>query len=150
MEELYTAVKKRKSFKGLDPVEFTKMQSLLSTAEKMDIILAYHNGAPVSAHMASSLGDTSIVLMAAANDEGLSCFASYLVWWEGALAAHRAGMRWYDLGGIDPAKNPSVCQFKSRMGGIERSHIGLFAAYKNWAVKKIWQGAERLYNFVKR
>jgi hypothetical protein len=150
MEEMYMVVKERKGFKGLDSGKFTKTQRLLSTAEKMNIIVAYNNGEPVSAHLSSNLGDTSINLLAGSNEKGLSCFASYLVWWWGAIAAHRAGMKWYDLGGIDPGKNPGVCQFKSRMGGIEYSHIGLFAAYKNWVVKKVWRSAERLYGLVKK
>lgn len=150
MEDLYTFVKERKGFKGLDPAEFTKTQSLLSKDEKINVILAYHNGTPISAHMASNLGDTSVVLLAASNEKGLSCFGSYLVWWWGAVAAHRAGMKWYDLGGINPSRNPTVYQFKSRMGGTEYSHIGLFAAYRNRAVKEMWRNAERLYKLIKQ
>jgi hypothetical protein len=150
VEALYDTAKKRKGFKGLDARVFTKTQSLLSATEKLNVILAYHKGQIVCAHMASNLGDTSVVLLVACNEIGLSCFASYLVWWEGALAAHRAGMKWYDLGGIDPSKNPSVSQFKSRMGGEQSHHIGLFAAYKNSTIRSIWRWAERLHGLVRR
>jgi hypothetical protein len=149
IEELYLVVKGRKGFKGLDPAEFTKTQRLLSAAEKINIIVAYHKGEPVAAHMASNLGDTSVVLLAASNEKGYTCFASYLVWWRGAVSAHRAGMKWYDLGGIDPGKVPGVSRFKLRMGGTEYYHIGLFAAYRNWGVRKIWRNAELLYSLVK-
>lgn len=150
MNELYGQAKKRKGFKGLDGQLFCETQQMLRPDEKMSIITAHLNDRVVAALMASNLGDTSMVLLAASNEEGLSCFASYLIWYEGALAAHRAGMKWYDLGGIDPAKNPNVCQFKSRMGGEECFHIGLFAAYSGSFVRRLWHIAEKAYHLAKK
>ena len=149
LEKLYMALLRRKKFKGLNPREFIQTQNSLSTAEKMNIILAYKDAEPVAAHLASNLGDTGVVLLAASNEKGLACGASYLIWYKGAVAAWSAGMKRYDLGGIDQDKNPTVYQFKSRMGGEEVSYIGAFDACSNICTKVVWRITERLYNLIK-
>jgi len=150
LEELYLTSLKRKAFRGLNPQEFIRPQQLLSPTEKMNIIVAYLNGEPVSAHLASSLGDTTVVLLAASNEKGLACGSSYLIWYKGAVSAWRVGMRWYDLGGIDPTNNPNVYKFKSRMGGEEVFHIGAFEICTNSMVKRIWHTSERAYELSQK
>jgi len=81
-------------------------------------------------------------ILAASTKEGLQCGASYLVWWKTLLAAKRAGMKIYNLGGIDPKENPSVYQFKMRMGGYEVYHIGTFDAMNSSWKKAIWKTME--------
>jgi hypothetical protein len=150
LEKLYLLSLQRKKFKGLNPEEFTQTQAALSTPEKMNIVLAYKDGEPVAAHLASNLGDTAVVLLAASNEEGLACGSSYLIWYKGAISALHAGMKWYDLGGIDPINNPTVCQFKSRMGGQEAFHIGAFDAFSSLRAKAMWRIAEKISKLVKR
>jgi len=149
LEELYLASLKRKGFKGLDVQEFIRPQQMLSSAEKMNIIIAYCDGEPVSTHLANNLGDTALVLLAASNEKGLACGASYLIWYRGAVSAFNAGMRWYDLGGIDPDNNPNVYQFKSRMGGDEVLHIGAFEACSSGIVKAVWHIGNKVYQRIK-
>ena len=61
-----------------------------------------------------------------------------------------AGMKYYDLGGIDPENNASVYRFKSRMGGQEVHHIGAFEASDSLYAKIRLPLVERLYRMVKR
>lgn len=116
----------------------------------MNIIVAFYDGKPVSVHLASNLGDTAVTLLAATNEKGLACFSSYRVWYEGAIAAWREGMKRYDLGGIDPKNNPNVYQFKSRMGGEEHFYIGAFEACTNSIVKNLWRVVETFYRCLKK
>lgn len=150
IEGLYLTSLKRKGFKGLDVQEFIRPQRLLAPAEKMNIIVAYYDGEPVSALLASHLGDTSVVLLAASNEKGLACGASYLIWYRGAVSAFHAGMNWYDLGGIDPDNNQNVYQFKSRMGGEEALHIGAFDTCRNFPARVVWYVSEKVYNRFKK
>ena len=150
LEDLYINSLKRKGFRGLPPEEFVSTQQLLSEDEKMNIIVAYFEGEPVSAHLASNLGDTALVLLAASNEKGLTCGSSYLVWYKGAIAALNSGMKRYDLGGIDPENNPNVFQFKSRMGGQEVFHIGAFDVCSSSHVKIIWRICEKIYQHIKK
>lgn len=149
LEQLYRASVRRKGFKGLDPEEFIQAQQMLSDNEKMNVVVAYFNGQPVAAHASSYLGDTAVGILAASNEKGLELGASYLVWWRTLLAAKSAGMRRYDLGGIDPKNNPTVYQFKQRMGAHEVFHIGAFEAHSSTVTRNVWCVAERVYRFVK-
>jgi len=150
LDALYADSLRRKRFKGLDPQEFSEPQRSLSDRDKMTIIVARSEGEPVSVVLTSNLGDTAIVLLAAANECGLKCGSSYVTWYQGAIAAMRAGMKWCDLGGVDPENNPNVYQFKSRMGGEEVFHIGSFEAHTGSAVRNVWHAAEKIYRAVKR
>ena len=150
LDKLYTSALERKKFKGLDPKEFIRTQKLLSPHEKMNIVLAYYQGQVVTAHATSHLGDTALGILAASNNIGLKCWASYKVWWSTLLAGKQAGMSKYDLGGIDPENNPNVYQFKLRMGSKEIFHIGAFEAYSGVYARTIWYTSERIYNLLRR
>jgi lipid II:glycine glycyltransferase (peptidoglycan interpeptide bridge formation enzyme) len=148
LEDLYGRLITRKGFKGLNPNEFIKTQAMLSPSEKMNFIIVSQDGEPMAILLSAALGDTSLVLLASTSEKGLSCGASYLVWYQGALAAHNAGMKIYDLGGIDPVKNSQVYQFKSRIGGCDVSYIGAFEAISNPVVGAAWHLAERTYRYI--
>ena len=134
---------------GLDPAEFVRTQQMLLPEHKMNVITAFHNAAPVATHATSHFGDTAVGALAASTEKGLELGASYLVWWRTLLAARQAGMKKYDLGGIDPEKNPSVYQFKMRMGAKQCRYIGAFEMCASRRVKRIWSAVDRLYRFVK-
>jgi len=150
LEEIYTTARKRKGFNGLDPRLFIQTQQDLHSSETMRIILAYSSGDPVCAHASSYLGEMGEGILAASTKRGLALNSSYLVWWKTLLAAHQAGMRVYNLGGIDPKDNPSVYQFKMRMGGKEVYHIGAFDATRSLLTKKTWRCIEKVYRIIGR
>jgi hypothetical protein len=150
LEDLYGKLLNRKGFKGLNPDEFIKAQSLLSNHEKMNFILASQDNEPAAILLSAPFGETSLVLLAAASETGLECGASYVVWYQGAIAANQAGMKYYDLGGIDQENNPKVYQFKSRIGGIETSYIGAYEAAANPVFKGVWRIAEKIHQYIKK
>lgn len=149
LQNLYESAKGRKGFKGVDLQQFLKIQPMLSANEKLKLMVAYHEQEPVAVHLASNLGDTSVVLIVACNEKALSCFASYVLWYRGAVSACQDGMKWCDLGGVDPKRNPNVYQFKSRMGPEDTCHIGTFEAYANTWAKLVWYLPARLYSLTK-
>lgn len=150
LEKLYLEMLRRKGIKGLDPEVFVRTQRLLSAAEKMNVIVAYYHGQPVTAHVTSNLGDTAILLLVASSEKGLACGSSYLVWWKAVTASNRLGMKNYDVGGIDFENNVTVSRFKAGMGGDECSHIGAFEAYTSSMAKNIWRAAEKVYRLIKK
>jgi lipid II:glycine glycyltransferase (peptidoglycan interpeptide bridge formation enzyme) len=141
---------KRKRFKGLDMQLFIRTQQLLPPGQKMNVVLAYYNGQPLTADVTSYLGDTAVGIFQASSEEGLQLGASYLVWWKALLSAKRAGMKRYDLGGIAPDRNPNVYQFKLRMGADEAVYIGAFEACANSRAKAVWRISEKIYNLFKK
>ena len=149
LDGIYKSVKKRKKFKGLDLQVYARTQQLLSPKQKINVVLAYYDGEVLTADATSYLGDTAVGLFQASTEQGLKYGTSYLVWWKALLAAQHAGMKRYDLGGIDPDKNPSVYQFKLRMGAEEAFHIGSFEACISLRAKVTWRMAEKVYNMIK-
>lgn len=150
LERLYLEALERKGFKGLNPEEFARPRRMLSGHEKLIVTVAYFDGEPVTALTTSNLGDTGLDILAANNEQGLKCGSSFLAYWNAFDASRRAGMKRYDLGGIDPEKNPNVYQFKSRMGGQEVSHVGAFEAFSSLRAKTTWRMAEKIYHMLKR
>lgn len=147
---LYRELLNRKGFEGLNVDTFSKTQQLLTDQEKMNTVLACQDQQVLTAHITSHLGDTALGILAASSEEALRLNSTYLVWWHTLLTAKTAGMKRYDLAGIDPQNNPKVYQFKQRMGAVQAQHIGVFEACSNAMVKSVWRVAERAYNCLKR
>ena len=59
-------------------------------------------------------------------------------------------MKWYDLGGIDPAENEGVYRFKARMSGIDVTAPGPFELLPDGARAWVTRAAERVYRAVRR
>jgi hypothetical protein len=150
LDVLYRDLLNRKGFEGLNVDTFSKTQRLLAAAEKMNVVLACHDQQALTAHVTSHLGDTALGILAASSEKALQLNSTYLVWWHTLLAAKAAGMKRYDLAGIDPENNPRVYQFKRRMGADETQHIGVFETYSNIRVKAVWRAVEKTYNYLKR
>lgn len=150
LDDLYQHLLQRKGFEGLSVDTFAQTQRLLPAPEKMNVVLARKDQQVVTAHITSHLGDTALGVLAGSSEAALQLNSTYLVWWHTLLAANRAGMKRYDLAGIDPEKNPKVFQYKQRMGAVEARHIGIFEACSNVTVKSVWRLAEKAYTCLKR
>jgi len=147
-EALYDEMWAGKRFEtGVSVSSFRRVQAALHADEKLAVSLAYHGGTAIAGHVASCLGDTWIYLLGASNDEGRQRRASYLLQWNTIERAQAAGVRWYDLGGIDPEANPGVYHFKSGLGGRECSFMGEFSAPARGSGRVLLPLAEKAYRF---
>ena len=149
MDRLYREMVQRKGIRALDFEQFRGPQRLLDPDERIDQIVAYYQGQPVTSLVCSNLGQNGILLMVASDDTGLACHSSYLVWWDSLLQSQRKGMRDYDVGGIDFEHNPHVSRFKAGLGGRNCRHLGTFDAYASRLVKVRWGLAEKTYHLIK-
>jgi len=146
---LYGELLDRKGFDvPLGAAFYNRLQKALPDQEKLDATIAYKKGKPVAGHVASMLGDTCVYLLGASNEEGLATKAAYLLQWSVVEEAKRRGMRWYDLGGIDPEGNPGVCHFKGGLGGREITVPGPFEAAPSRARKRFVDMAQNVYKRV--
>jgi lipid II:glycine glycyltransferase (peptidoglycan interpeptide bridge formation enzyme) len=125
---IYNQMLSRKQFDTfVDINQFRKIQETLPDHLKMVIVLCEDKDEPVSTLICSAIGDTGIYLLGATNDQGMKTKGSYLLQWEIIKwLKERNGYRYYDLGGIDPERNPGVYHFKSGLGGKEVEYIGQF------------------------
>jgi lipid II:glycine glycyltransferase (peptidoglycan interpeptide bridge formation enzyme) len=144
----------RKKYKaGVDYNEFREIQRDLPDALKMRIIICESEGEPVTATIASAIGNTGIYLLGATGDKGLKLKGSYLLQWRTIEWLKQNGYRWYDLGGINPEKNPGVYQFKAGLSGNDILHIGQFEYWTNPAsflVVNLWDRFKNIVLKMKR
>jgi len=144
--EIYQELLKRKKFTD-SPDIFTwrEIQKQLPERFKMKVFVCKADREPVSAAVGTVLGNKGIYLLGATSKKGMKTQGSYLIQWEMIRWLKELGCRWYDLGGIDPQKNPGVFHFKEGMGGEEIQYIGQYEVYQGWRnglishLSELWQ-----------
>jgi lipid II:glycine glycyltransferase (peptidoglycan interpeptide bridge formation enzyme) len=126
---IYDQMRRRKTFETtVDVHEFGRIQETLAESERMRILICLDKGIPVAGLVASAMGDSAIYLLGATSDDGLKSKGAYLLHWTMIEWLKRNGIRWYDLGGIDPEGNPGVYSFKRGFSGADVCQIGPLVA----------------------
>lgn len=149
--DLFSRFVERKQFEvDLTPAFYLAVHEQLPACDRFQITLAEIDGTVVAGHVASLLGDTSVYLLGASSDEGLRTKASYLLQWEAIKAAQQRGLKWYDLGGIDPEGNPGVHHFKSGLCGDDVTAPGPFEYYPSDMKRRMVALGERMYRWYRK
>jgi lipid II:glycine glycyltransferase (peptidoglycan interpeptide bridge formation enzyme) len=107
----------------VDVNEFARICEDLPARLKLRILVCLHQDVPVSSIVCSALGNTGIYLLGATTGNGLQVKAAYLLQWTMMKWLKDNGLRYYDLGGIDPELNPGVYHFKSGLSGRDVTRI---------------------------
>jgi len=81
--------------------------------------------------VATAIGDTGIYLLGATSDAGLNAKGAYLLQWNMIQWLKENGIRWYDLGGIDPDANPGVFHFKKGFSGVDVLQVSPLVASRS-------------------
>jgi lipid II:glycine glycyltransferase (peptidoglycan interpeptide bridge formation enzyme) len=148
---LYDVMLQRKKFDTDPPATFYHdVQCRLEESERFHTCIAFYQGKPVSGHVSSMLGDVCVYLLGASIDEGLQKNASYLLQWHAIQAAIQKGCIWYDLGGIDPEKNPGVYHFKQGLGGMDIMSPGPFECTASRWKNHLVSIGEKMYKALKK
>jgi len=115
---MYEQMWKRKTFETtVDVEEFGRIQKDLPESHRMRVLICEQAGIPVAGVVASAMGDSAIYLLGATSDDGLNAKGAYLLQWTLIQWLKENGIKWYDLGGIDPEGNPGVYSFKRGFSG---------------------------------
>jgi len=126
---LYYQMRRRKAFEtAVDVEEFGQIQEDLTEPHRMRILICKDKGRPVAGLVASAMGDSAIYLLGATSDEGLNSKGAYILQWTLIKWLKENGIRWYDLGGIDPEGNPGVYHFKRGFSGVDVCQINPLVA----------------------
>lgn len=122
--EVYERMWSRKQFETTVNVQqFARICDDLPEGQKFQIMICEHEGKPVSGIVCSAMGNMGIYILGATHDEGLNTKAAYLLHWTMIVQMKEQGIRHYDLGGIDPEKNPGVYHFKRGFSGEDVTRI---------------------------
>ena len=148
---LYDDMMARKQFETtVDPREFQRIQQRLPERQKMLVLVTEKDGRPMTGLVGSVLGDMGIYLLGATSDEGMKTKGSYLLQWTFIQRLKERGCRSYDLGGINPEKNPGVYHFKQGLGGEEVTGLGRLSVFGDLLSTASVKSAERLRSLIAR
>ena len=130
---LYREMMTRKRFETtVDVDEFRRLQQALPDHLKMRVFVCEQEGQVLNALVVSAAGDSAIYLLAATGEKGLKERGAYLLQWRAIQWLKERGCRWYDVGGINPDRNPGVYQFKTGLGGQEFQQAGGYQLGGDW------------------
>jgi len=129
---MYEQMQKRKGFEStVDIEEFGRIQEDLPEIRRMRVLICEQDGVPVAGLVASAMGDSAIYLLGATSDDGLNAKGAYLLQWTMIQWLRENGIKWYDLGGIDPEGNPGVYSFKRGFSGTDVHQLPPLVACNN-------------------
>jgi lipid II:glycine glycyltransferase (peptidoglycan interpeptide bridge formation enzyme) len=130
--DLYRQMHARKGFlRFVDVDQFWELQRRLPQELKMRIIVVSLEGVPMTASVVAPLGNTALGIFLATGTDALKIQGANQLVWEQIIAMKRMGLRYVDLGGIDPEENPGGYRFKRGLSGKDTSHIGEYQACEN-------------------
>ena len=142
--EVYREMMTRKRFETTVRVdEFRKLQQDLPEPSKMQVFLCEKDGRTLNAIVISAIGDTAIYLLGATAEAGLNLKGAYLLQWSAISWLKSRACRYYDLGGINPQRNPGVYHFKSGFGADEVQQIGAYDLAGSWRSAAFVKAVER-------
>lgn len=126
---MYGEMRKRKTFETtVDVQEFVRIQKGLAESQRMHVMICVEQGVPLAGLVVSAIGNSAIYLLGATSDNGLKSKGAYLLHWNMISWLKKRGIRWYDLGGIDPEGNPGVYSFKRGFSGVDVCQISPLVA----------------------
>lgn len=149
--QMYGQMRKRKTFETtVDVEEFGRIQEDLPESQRMRILLCRAGDVPVAGLVASMIGDSAIYLLGATSDDGLDSKGAYLLQWTLVKWLKERGYRWYDLGGINPERNPGVYHFKRGLSGADVCRVGPLVACRSIASSAIVRTSLAMQGAIRR
>ena len=106
-----------KTIKGLNAIKDLEHLSLGG-------FFGYQNGERASMQFVLFFGKTATYLYGASYRKSLNSKVTTLLHFEAMREAKKRGCEWYDLGGIDSARWPSLTEFKRQFKGQEFEYAG--------------------------
>lgn len=132
MSDLYREMWERKQFsRSSDIQEYQRIQENLPLGQKMRVFLCFSEGKPVAGVVATALGQSGIYLLGGTSNEGMQSKGAYALQWRVIQWCKESGMRYYNLGGINPVTNPGVHHFKKGMSGKDVLYMEPMIACRN-------------------
>jgi hypothetical protein len=158
--KLYYQMRQRKTFETtVDVEEFGRIQKDVDVPHRMQILICENKGTPVAGIVVAAMGDSAIYLLGATSDEGLNTKGAYLLQWTMIQWLKSKGVRWYDLGGIDPEGNPGVYTFKKGFAGADTCQMSPLAACDStvssvvvragFRIQRVFRRSERVLNIAR-
>ena len=92
-------------------------RDVMAKDQSMIIVQAKLKGEVVAIRVASVCNDHMLDLIAASSEGATKSYANYLLMWEMIMKMKELNKTFFDTGGIDPADNIGVYNFKKGLNG---------------------------------
>lgn len=103
---------------------FEALKTVPDSGATYAFFYGYQEGKPAACHLVIFFGTTATYLHGASYTAALSSKVTTTLHWEAAREAKRLGFQYYDIGGIDEMRWPSLTDFKRQFRGEEFHYIG--------------------------
>lgn len=133
LHKVYKELRSRKGFSAAVDVE--KATSAIVSDQRFIMLEVLHNDVVVATRIGFLGNEELIDFLAASSDGAQKNYANYLALWSLIMVGLNKGVKNFECGGIDPANNPGVYNFKRGLGG-ELSMLGPRWVYARSAVLK--------------
>lgn len=151
--DIYRALLERKKFQEPNDInEFRMVQKELPDKHKMRIFLCQSNSASSAGVICATVGETGVYLFGATNNEGMANKGSYLLQWRAIQWMKKNGCRYYNLNGINPAKNPGSYHFKAGLSGKngrDVCYLGRYDCYSSKVMADLARSADKFMPKIK-
>jgi len=115
LSKMYVYLLQRKNFKS--GIDLKSIYDEIAKDKSMIIAQAKLHNEVVAIRVASVCNDHILDLIAASNEGAKNCYANYLLMWRMILKMNEFKKKFFDTGGIDPANNSGVYNFKKGLNG---------------------------------
>lgn len=110
----------------------------------LGMFCAYEHGRAAATNFILFFGDTATYLYGAAHTNALRSKAATYLHWVAMQEAKKRGLKYYDLGGIDETRWPTLTNFKRQFRGQEFSYVGNIDIPVKPALYRAYDFARRL------
>ncbi len=115
-----------KQYRGMSGPLTVRLRNALYKADGVLLAAAVDGVTPMAAALLLSHGHTATYQIGWSNERGKKTGAMRLLLWRSLGHLRARGVRWLDLGGVNPDTAPGVTEFKLGTGGEATESIGLF------------------------
>ena len=112
-------------YRGPSPALLRALRAHAPQEQTPRLLIAQENGAPIAGIFLCLHGNSATYLVGWAGEAGRRLRAHNLLLWRAVEHLKTAGIRWFDLGGIN-AEAPGVAHFKRGLGGDPVTLVGGF------------------------
>lgn len=122
----YQADKLERGYGGARPKFLNQLICDLAVDGEAMILRALHSDTPVAGILIFQHGVSATYQVGWSSDAGRKTRAHHLLLWHAMTTLKSRGIKWLDLGGIDPEGADGVTRFKAGLGGQSYTTVGLY------------------------
>jgi lipid II:glycine glycyltransferase (peptidoglycan interpeptide bridge formation enzyme) len=128
--EKYSYIQREKGFAGVSENILIELKSLTKSDNQMQIFFARKDQTRMAGILIVAYSDSCTYLVGWNTPEGRQLQANYFLLWRAIISFKKSGYRWFDLGGLNKERTPTIAHFKTGLGGRNYMLVGEWQAHR--------------------